>query len=358
MFRLPVVGIARFIAFVATALLILLLISFIFASQFVFTTIGYVVGSLANRSGVSIFLVRSLVILSTIPFFWAVAQFTRSIFGLIALGWNPVAFYKNKYGVIIVTYVAVFYGAMYWASQDAYAYKLCADTPEGISVSDQAGKEPVYGTEFKPCTVAQIEVLRHSSGKLSAPQEIKIASPGDYEWFDVAGRPLVWYALESDGSYRFFDHAGINPRTGNALQPVTEGVIQQLKQQRAAQEASKQVAVTQRAAEETRTQQKTEVRDLATQARNQFDAKDYRGAFESCSRIPPGLHSPECATIRQHASVKLAQQLVNQGQSQLENGDLDEAIWTAEQAIKLDPANRTATKLKLLAVQLKARSPN
>ncbi len=64
-----------------------------------------------------------------------------------------------------------------------------------------------------------------------------------------------------------------------------------------------------------------------------------------------------CGAIRQHAAVKLAQQFVDKGQTDLEKGEFDEAMWSADAAIKLDPANHGAAKLKLLAAQLKPRLP-
>lgn len=352
-------GAARFVLIIAAVLLLLLVGSFIFAGQFVITTINYVVGNLANRSGMSVFLVRSLVIAATIPFFYAVAQLTRSILGLLGFGLNPLGIYKNKYGAIVVAYIAIFYGAMYWASLDAYAYKFCADTPEGISVSDGPGKEKVYGNELQPCSIEQIEELRNNSGKLAAPREIHIANPAGYAWFDVAGRPRVWYGQDLDGHYHFFDHAGVNPNTGHPLQPVTEDVIQQAKKQLAAAATSRRSAEARQAAAAAKAQDATDAQDLTKQAQAQFDAGDYQGAMDNCGRaLNKAPNNAECTTIRQRASVKLAQQLVNKGQSQLERGQLDEAVWSADEAMKLDPSNRNAAKLKLLALKLKPRTSN
>ncbi len=361
----PLRGAARFVLIIASVLLLFLLASVIFAGQFVITTINYVVGNLANRSGLSLFLVRSLVIAATIPFFYAIGQFTRSILALLGFGWNPLGFYKNKYGAIIIAYIAIFYGAMYWASLDAYAYKYCADTPEGISLSDGPGKEKIYGTEFQPCSMAQIEVLRNGSGKLAAPREIRIANAADYAWFDVAGRPRVWYAQDSDGHYRFFDHAGVNPSTGHPLQPIDENAIQQAKKQQSAAAAGRRSAEARQAAAASKAQDTAakaqdaaEAQELTKQAQAQFDAGDYKGAMDNCERVLGKAPNSECVTLHQRAQVKLAQQLVNKGQSQLERGQLDEAVWSADEAMKLDPANRNAAKLKLLALKLKPRVSN
>ncbi len=125
----------------------------------VVATIDYVVQNLASRSGVSIFLVRGIVILVTIPFFWAIAKYTHGMLWLH--GVKPsLKLYRNPYGIVIVSYVGLFFIAMYFASRDAYAYKWCAETPEGIRTFDSAGIDPVYGIAAKPCTFDQIVALR------------------------------------------------------------------------------------------------------------------------------------------------------------------------------------------------------
>jgi hypothetical protein len=58
-------------------LLIALIVGSIIGVRFVYATVDYVVDNLASRSGLSTFLVRGVVILATIPFFWAIARFTR-----------------------------------------------------------------------------------------------------------------------------------------------------------------------------------------------------------------------------------------------------------------------------------------
>lgn len=357
--KIPLKGAVRVVVIIASVLLILLIASLLFAGQFVASTINYVVAILATRSGISVFLVRAIVIIGTIPFFWAVAQFTRSIFGLLGLGWNPLALYKNKYGMIIVAYIGVFYGALYWASAHSYFYKYCAETPEGISLSDSPGRDPVYGREFKPCTEAQTEEMRHKDGDLAAPKEIRIANAANYEWFDVAGRARVWYAVESDGSYRYFDHSGVDPSSGHTLQPVNEAVIQQLKRQQAADNAKRHEVDERQASEEAKAKNAAEAQELVTQAQGEFDAANYKAAMETCDHVlSKSRTNAECVTIRQHAAVKLAQQLVDKGESELEKGQLDEAMWNADTAMRLDPTNRSAAKLKILAAQLKPRTSN
>lgn len=81
--------------------------------------------------------------------------------------------------------------------------------------------------------------------------------------------------------------------------------------------------------------------------------------METCDLLLSKSHNNAgCAAIRQHAAVKLAQQFVDKGQTELEKGEFDEAMWSGDAAIKLDPANHSAAKRKLLAAQLKPRASN
>src|ERR1700730_19151577 len=101
------------------------------------------------------------------------------------MGWTgAVWFYKNWYGIVIVTYVAAFYFAMYYSSIDAYAYKFCANTPEGIWTGDSAGQDPIYGIEAKRCDREQIMELRNGKGKLPSPHEIQVADVSRQVWFN------------------------------------------------------------------------------------------------------------------------------------------------------------------------------
>ncbi len=352
---------ARVVAVIAVLLLLLWLAKEAFGGHFVLSTIAYVVDNLASRSGLSPFLVRGVIILVTIPFFWAVAKFTGGVMGLLNLTWGgSLGIYDNKYGIVIVVYIAFFFGAMYWASLHAYAFKYCAETPEGTKVSDGPGKDPVYGVERTPCNFGQIEGIREIEGNLRAPQEIRVANMNTFQWFDgVTGRPLVWYVMRQDGDYKFFDRSGKDPNTGQVLQPITPEIVQQIRQQQKIKEEARKQRDADQAAKLARSKEFSDFQDLSTQAQVQFDAGDYKAAKETCDRVLiKDKGNAPCTTIRQHAYVKLAQELVKQGQSQLQRGEFNEAIWSAEKAIGMDPANTNAAKLKQLAVQLKPHALN
>jgi tetratricopeptide (TPR) repeat protein len=340
--------------------------SIFFATRFVEDTIGLVVANLANRSGLSVFLVRAVVIIGTIPFFWAVGKFTRNIWGLLNLGWDSMALYKNKYGLVVVGYIGLYFLAMYWASTEAYAYKYCADTREGIWTSDSPGKDPVYGVELKPCSLAQVETLRVKNGRLRPPREILIKDAEKYAWFDpVTAQPQVWYSSVSSYGYRFFDNRGIDPHNSQELKPVTPEIVERIKRQQASQAAAQKQAEEQAldakrredaarddAAEQS--QRDLQVGLLAQQAQAAFDDRDYKSAFDTCVQaLQISAANQTCTTIKQHASLKLADQLVSQGQSHFERGEFDEAVWSAEKALDVDPANQNAVRLKKLAIQMK-----
>jgi hypothetical protein len=196
--------------------------------HFVFRTIDFVVLNLTSRSGLSPFLVRGLVILVTIPFFWAVAKYTYGLFWLRGVG-PSLRLYRNPYGLIIVGYAGLFFIAMYFASLDAYAYKWCADTPEGIRTFDGAGMDPIYGLQLKPCTFEQIVALRQRQKGFTGPQKVQVENPGRFDFFDaITGKPRVWYHKSSDGEYDLYDRAGKHPGTGEDLRPIDREAIQEL----------------------------------------------------------------------------------------------------------------------------------
>lgn len=65
---------ARLFALIVLVFLVLLAGSIFFATHFVTGTVNYVVSALAGRSGLSPFLVRGIIIIVTIPFFFGRRQ--------------------------------------------------------------------------------------------------------------------------------------------------------------------------------------------------------------------------------------------------------------------------------------------
>jgi tetratricopeptide (TPR) repeat protein len=85
-----------------------------------------------------------------------------------------------------------------------------------------------------------------------------------------------------------------------------------------------------------------------------MNAEDYRKAIGVCTKVlSASAGSQPCTAIRQHASIKLAEQFVNESTVFWEKGEFEKALRSAEEALKLDPANENAAKLKRLALQMK-----
>jgi hypothetical protein len=187
--------------------------------RFVTSTIRYVVENLASHSGISTNLLYGIVIISSIPFFWAVAKYMHGAwFWLRGLG-PGLRLYKSIHGMIIVAYVGVYFLAMFFVARDSLAYKYCATTPEGISVFDDAVKDPVYGIQAKPCTLDQTVEIRRTKNPGLGPQRVQVGDARTFMFFEpVTGNPRIWYHKTSAGEYEFFDRMGNDPETGVPLQ--------------------------------------------------------------------------------------------------------------------------------------------
>lgn len=217
-----------------------------FLPYLVWTEIRHISDSLAIQSGLSPNLVLSLVIVAAIPFFWAVWMYTGGVFKLRHAK-PSLRLYSNRYGIVIVGYVAAFFFAQFFAARHAYYSKWCAETPEGIKTFDAygTGLDPTYGIKLHRCTFAEIVALRRQQVRLATPKRIQASDPGHFAFFDpVSGAARVWYYKAGEGDYRLYDGPGRDPETGAALQPVdaeTRDALMRLErqgQQKAAQTAS------------------------------------------------------------------------------------------------------------------------
>jgi tetratricopeptide (TPR) repeat protein len=96
---------------------------------------------------------------------------------------------------------------------------------------------------------------------------------------------------------------------------------------------------------------------MAQEAQQALNDRDYGTAIDFCSKVlsaNPG--SQPCTAIHQHASIKLAEQFVEEGTAHWEKGEFDQALHSAEKALELDPANQRAAKLKQLAMHMKSQT--
>ena len=191
------------------------------SGRFVVGTIRYVVDNLAGASGLPPDLVMGVVILLTVPFFWAVAKYVHSIY--LFHGLHPsLRLYTNGYGLVIVIYIGGFFLARSLAARHAYASKWCAETSEGILVYDRPGKDPIYGIELRPCSADQIAALR--SAAIQAPHRIDIYQESVQDkFFDPrTGRAQTWFYQNQNGTYELFDAPGYHPVFHARLKPMTE----------------------------------------------------------------------------------------------------------------------------------------
>jgi hypothetical protein len=152
----------------------------------------------------------------------------------------------------VIGMVAVFAGAlMYSGSQQTLHSAGAANVPAARHISGPA-QQPAPATPnlsavqkstaeqdpqqqataaiaIKPWGTTQIGEVRGEKGKLQAPRQIEVPNVETFEWFDaITGKPRVWFAVGADGSYKFFDHTGMNPQNGRSLQPITPEIVTRL----------------------------------------------------------------------------------------------------------------------------------
>lgn len=224
---MPVLSKSIWIAISVFCILLIAIVLFVTWKLYVLVpnTISYVTQQLSAASGVSPYLVRGVVYIATIPFFIAVAKSVR--FGTLILtggvGTSPLSLYRNVYGIIIVSYVGLFYVAMYYAARNSYYREQCVTTPEGLKSFATLTRDPVYGLETHPCTLAEIVELRRGDAKVVEPQPIVVSDAASYPFFDsVTAKPKVWYYRRPTGGYALFDRPGKYPGTGEELKPIDD----------------------------------------------------------------------------------------------------------------------------------------
>jgi tetratricopeptide (TPR) repeat protein len=215
---------------------------------------------------------------------------------------------------------------------------------------------------------AQPTDTKRNGSQLANPRELTIQDAATYTWFDPNTRQaLVWYYSSAIGNFRFFDGPGVDPQTGQNLNPVTpefvgnlrrqqspQAVAQKQKSQIAASSKGKETVASDSAAD--RLREDAQLEAMAQEAKLAVNAEDYRKAVDVCTKVlSASAGSQPCTAIRQHASIKLAEQFVNESSAYWEKGEFDKALRSAEKALDLDPTNQDAAKLKRLALQMKPR---
>jgi hypothetical protein len=213
------------------------------------------------------------------------------------------------------------------------------------------------------------------------PQLIRIPDAHPYRWFGPDGA-LVWYAQDSDGSYRFYDGPGRDPILDGELKPVTRSIVQEAQhiqdehtkttalqataeaERARAREAAEQREQRNQEAAELREKVKKEAaqrrRANAQDAERAFAAGDYDLALVDCPDVKQETQNDPCAHVHQKAAQKKVAVLVRQSQENLRKYNLDDAIRDAAEALRLEPGNERAKTVLHYAQGLKRAdaSPN
>lgn len=215
-------------------LISMLLIWEILKFTFVIKTFDYVVDNFVNVSGMSHWLAKGIVILLMIPFFWALGEFFKIGFKLRNLFSKKKTRNYRKLGLaIVIVYIALFFLSMFFLSRGTYfghfkgeAIKYYAVTPEGIRFFDSPGFDSKYGIELKPVTSDMMVKFQKKTLGMQ-PKKINVEENKNIEFFDqITGEAKIWYFLDNNGSYEFFNGPGFHALYNVELKPVNFEVIQ------------------------------------------------------------------------------------------------------------------------------------
>lgn len=198
---------------------------------------GYVVQNIINISGESYWLVKGIVTLLLIPFFWALCELFKIRFRISRSREKPTRSYQKLAVIMISVYIGIYFLSMHFLSRESYfahdsgkPLKWYAETPEGIHLYDSPGYDTKYPIKLKPVTQEIIEKYKRQLKNLY-PNRITVTSLEGVDFFDsTSGKPKVWYYQDNQGSFEFFDGPGFHPTYNVELKPVTRGVILSLKE--------------------------------------------------------------------------------------------------------------------------------
>jgi serine/threonine protein kinase len=226
---------------------------------------------------------------------------------------------------------------------------------------------PAKPENSAPVSVAPgVESKAANDSRVAGPRELTIPDAAAYLWFDPNTRQaMVWYSSSSGGNFRFFDGPGVDPQTGQRLSPVTPqfvtdltrrqsptSLVQKQKLQNTPPRKARIAGGNDPASDQLREDARRET--MAQEGQVALNNEDYSEAIDICAKVlNAAAGSQPCAAIQQHAAIKLAEQLVNEGAAYWEKGEFSKALHSAEKALELDPANKNAAKLKRLALRMK-----
>jgi hypothetical protein len=100
-----------------------------------------------------------------------------------------------------------------------------ADKGGAIEMFDLMGFHPQSGVELVPVNRQVVDTWISQRATIVRRIPVRI-DPDKYAFFDpLTGNAKVWSWRSASGDYEFYDGPGFQPRTGEALQPITRDVI-------------------------------------------------------------------------------------------------------------------------------------
>jgi hypothetical protein len=111
------------------------------------------------------------------------------------------------------------------------------DNEGNIELFNRPGFHPVYLDELKPVNKEIISSIKDELLKkqkleeeqnrmLNAEEPERITDSENINFFDpVSGKSTVWYYINKNGNYEFFDQPGFHPVYQDELKPVTKDII-------------------------------------------------------------------------------------------------------------------------------------
>ena len=246
-----------------------------FKKFLIFGTFDFAVGKFVDATGMSIYLVKGVLVIVLIPFFLALQRI-----GKIPLFKGFGALPKPVAWAIVICYTSAYFLAMYFATKDTYfghtsgeATKYYAITPEGVRFFDTPGVDPKYGITLQKVTTQVVANLeRMKRGDVAKPLVFKSVS--DITFFDpLTSDSRVWYSRSSKGELALFSTSGFDPVSGEALKPMTKEVVEEVKSRQAELEAK-------RAADEMHGQEVVKAaEEAAEKARAETQEKGFRDRY-------------------------------------------------------------------------------
>lgn len=179
---------------------------------------NHFIDTICERLAINQYLANALSLVFLVPFFVGVKYYLFSIRDRAR---------KQRIGLALLLSMGVLYNlALYFGTRNdnfgpTGAVRYYALVPGGVVFSDRPGTESQYGIPYRQVTTENIKwLLRIQRGRIEY-----VTDPGNRDWFDrVTGDPLLWYSIDGNGNFRFFDGPGHDPASRTELKPVNPSI--------------------------------------------------------------------------------------------------------------------------------------